>query len=609
MQAWNKRNEERTLRRSDKLLLNKFSQYLIPTMITYAALSLNEFVDSMLVSNLLGSEAMAIVNIGVPVVLVMSAAYALLGQGGATLYAIAAGRRDRESAGKSLTAALIMALITGFAIMIPGLIFLDPLAGLLCKEEALRGAFDTYLRVLLLSAPLEVVILTLASFLPSAGYPGLSTAVNVVANVVNITMDIVYIKVFGMGVDGAAWATLAGYLVATLVVLLGAMSGRVKLYISKDIKASMATVPEIIALGRPDAMNQIGLSIQFAVCNRLAMAAAGANGIVAFSLCMQSGSVMSIFIGAVIGASVPLMAVLHGQSDYKGEADILRTSMMGQFFVSLAGTVILFAFAHQAAALYNITEPSQLSMAVHAFRIYVLMFVPRYALVVYYRYLKVIGLTRYSTILASLDSFAAVIPVAWIMVKTSGINGLWWAFPVTATALLLITLLCNIRIAAGSDGRLKGPLLIEVEKEGDPETVMDVTIEKGSMDISLISEKVQEICEEKGLSKVDAMRVAMAVEEIAVYTANKKSQSSYADVLVRLYKGNVEIDFRTLGEVFDPNADDVSDIAENVQILRSIVSDISNEYILGMNSTRITIKGKSEDGKTGDENAGDEKEK
>ena len=126
---------------------------------------------------------------------------------------------------------------------------------------------------------------------------------------------------------------------------------------------------------------------------------------------------------------------------------------------------------------------------------------------------------------------------------------------------------------------------------------MDVTIEKGSMDISLISEKVQDICEEKGLSKVDAMRVAMAVEEIAVYTANKKSQSSYADVLVRIYRGNVEIDFRTLGEVFDPNEDDVSDIAENVQILRSIVSDISNEYILGMNSTRITIKGKSEDGK------------
>ena len=65
--------------RSNRLLFRRFSQYLVPTMITYAALSLNEFVDSMLVSNLLGSDAMAIVNLGMPVMLVMSAAYSLLG--------------------------------------------------------------------------------------------------------------------------------------------------------------------------------------------------------------------------------------------------------------------------------------------------------------------------------------------------------------------------------------------------------------------------------------------------------------------------------------------------------------------------------------------------
>ena len=74
MHANEDKRDEGKLLRSDKLLLRKFSQYLVPTMITYAALSLNEFVDSMLVSNLLGSEAMAIVNIGVPVVLLMAAA-------------------------------------------------------------------------------------------------------------------------------------------------------------------------------------------------------------------------------------------------------------------------------------------------------------------------------------------------------------------------------------------------------------------------------------------------------------------------------------------------------------------------------------------------------
>ncbi|MBR2706097.1 MAG: hypothetical protein IKE74_02510 [Mogibacterium sp.] len=596
MHANEDKRDEGKLLRSDKLLLRKFSQYLVPTMITYAALSLNEFVDSMLVSNLLGSEAMAIVNIGVPVVLLMAAAYALLGQGGATLYAIAAGRRDQRTAGESLTASMMLSLVIGFIIMIPGIMLLDPVAGILCKEEALRGSFDVYLRVLLLLAPLEVMILTLATFLPAAGYPGLSTAVNVVANIVNIMMDVVYIKVFHLGVEGAAWATLTGYIAAGLLVAAGAMSGRVKLYISRDIKSSMGCVREIFDLGKPDAMNQIGLSMQFAVCNRLAMAAGGANGIVALSFCMQSSSVMSVFVGAVIGASVPLMAVLHGQSDYRGEAGILKTAMISQFVVSLAGTVLMFVFAPQAAALYNIKEAARLAMSVHAFRIYVLMFVPRYALVVYYRYLKVIGLTGYSTVLSALDSFAAVIPVAWIMVKMTGIDGLWWSFPLTAVLLIILTLVCNGMYAARSGGRLRGPLLIEYEKEGDPETVMDATITRDSTDISLISEKVQEICEERGLDKIDAMRVAMAVEEIAVYTANRQTESSYADVLVRIYRGNVEIDFRSMGEVFDPNADYEGDIAENVQILRSIVSDISNEYILGMNSTRITIKGKNEDG-------------
>ena len=94
--------QEKTLVRSNQVLFKKFSQYLIPTMITYAALSLNEFVDSMLVSNMLGPDAMAIVGLGAPIMLIMAAIYSLLGSGGSTVYAIAIGKRDHDSAGKRL---------------------------------------------------------------------------------------------------------------------------------------------------------------------------------------------------------------------------------------------------------------------------------------------------------------------------------------------------------------------------------------------------------------------------------------------------------------------------------------------------------------------------
>lgn len=64
--------EKTIFNRSYRNLSQKFLQYLFPTMMTTVALSLNEFVDSMLVANLLGSRAMAVVSLGFPVMLLMA---------------------------------------------------------------------------------------------------------------------------------------------------------------------------------------------------------------------------------------------------------------------------------------------------------------------------------------------------------------------------------------------------------------------------------------------------------------------------------------------------------------------------------------------------------
>lgn len=583
--------KERTMVRSNHLLYKKYTQYFIPTMITYAALSLNEFVDSMLVSNLLNTDAMAIVNLGMPLMLVVSATYMLLGSGGSTIYAIAMGSRDRETAGNSLTASTVAGLVAGLVICLFGAIFVSQLADVMCSVPELRAEFKKYLRILLISAPFEVAILTFVSFLPAAGYPDLSTAINVVANVINIIMDYVYIRHFHMGVSGAAWATLTGYICATLIVAATMLTGRTKFYISRSIPHSFREISEILRFGSPDAMNQIGLCIQIAVCNHLAMAAAGTDGVVAYSLCSQGSSVMSIFVAAIIGACVPILSILHGQRDYQGEASMLKTAMVSQFFVALAGTILFRVFAGQAATLYNITDPNEYALSVNAFKIFALVYIPRYAVLVYYNYPKILGKTIYSTILSALDSFVLLVPIAYIMVILKGINGLWWAYPLSAVILVIITLICNEVYRIKSKGRLRGPLLFEYDESAKP--LLDVTITKDPEDISGISMKLQQACEENGLDKRKSMHAALAVEELALYASSNKKQSSHIDILVRLSQGNVEIDFRSLGEVFNPLEDSATDIQENVRLLRSIASKIDNEYMLGMNCTRITLKANS----------------
>lgn len=81
----------------------------------------------------------------------------------------------------------------------------------------------------------------------------------------------------------------------------------------------------------------------------------------------------------------------------------------------------------------------------------------------------------------------------------------------------------------------------------------------------------------------------LALEEMAVYAANNRKQDSYLDVLVRAYKGNIEIDFRSIGEALDPMQDAEGDISSNVQLLRGIATSIQTEYTMGMNVTRIVV--------------------
>ena len=173
-----------------------------------------------------------------------------------------------------------------------------------------------------------------------------------------------------------------------------------------------------------------------------------------------------------------------------------------------------------------------------------------------------------------------------------GMDGIWFAFPLTATLILIFIIIRNLSLAKKSGGRLKGVLLLEHDEAAEP--VLDVTITKDTSSISGISETLQDVCEASGIDSHEAMKAALAVEEMAVYASNKKDQNTYMDILVRIYKGDMEIDFRSLGPYFDPFKETGEDIIENIRMLRGIATKIENEYVLGMNSTRITIEGRQQ---------------
>ena len=579
--------------RTDRLLKKEFLHYFFPAMLTAAAFSLSEFVDAMIVANILDSRAMAIVQLGSPVMMVAGGIYILLGCGGSTLYAISLGQRDRDRAGRILSAATAASIVVGVLITALGLVFFDQVSRLICTEAELIDDFSSYLRVLLISMPFLIAVLTLVSFLPPAGSPGMATAVNVIANVVNIGMDVVYIKVFGMGAEGAAWATVTGYAVGALALLGAILMKKVKLRFGLPRLKDAPLLWETVVTGAPFSVSQIGYAIKFAVSGRLAQRWGGTAGMESFSLCIQVLSIVgSILMTAILEASVPIMAFLHGQRDHQGERLVYRNAFLMELLTGIVGAAVFFIFAKQTAALYNITDPGAVGLAVRSLRIFVPYIVARGVFVTLQKQAQVLGKKVYPLFMSLFDGVLCILPLCFLFTELMGIDGLFLAYSVTGALSLLICLVWNRILVKRSSGRLYGLLLYEKETESD--VVMDATVTNSAEDISKISAELQKRCLELGMDGKKALRAALLVEEMGIFIMNRMQKKAYMDVLLRSYEDRIEIDFRTIGGEEDPNGKDEANtdmnVDENVRILRGIASEIKYDYVMGMNCTEIVLK-------------------
>ncbi|MCR4779607.1 MAG: polysaccharide biosynthesis C-terminal domain-containing protein, partial [Ruminiclostridium sp.] len=578
--------EDDKANRSDAILKRKFYQYLLPAMLTIAAFSLSEFVDSMIVANLLGSGAMAVVQLGSPVMLICAALYVLIGNGGSTLYSIYRGRRDDDSAGGMFGLSVLCSAAAGTVLAAAGLVFFKPIFSLLCTNEELKEEFGGYLFVLLFSIPFLVTIMSLVSFLAPGGAPGLATAVNIAANVVNIVMDAVYIGVFGMGVVGAAWATLTGYLVGGAVLIYAFASKKADIRVRRPRRADRRLLREMIKTGSPFSASQLGFALKFTLCNSLAQLYGAKPGIVALSLCMQSLSIVSVFLGAVVEASSPLVGMLYGENDRRGVKLLMRRAMLLQF--ALSGACVLFFELAPAvfAGMYGITDPAELMPAVRALRIFSLMYLIRGAYMVFMKYLQIIGKRVYSLVIGLADGFMLTVPISLLLCPLAGIDGLWWSFPLTSLTVTAVCIPLNLFIAKRSGGRFRGVFL---EREPDGELVLDITTGYSDREITDASENVRKVCGERGAGERASMLAALLVEETALYLRGHGSANGCTDIMVRVREDSIVLDIRSIGELSDPNISNEADISENIAVLRGMAKSIENNYIMGMNSIRVEL--------------------
>lgn len=437
------------MKRNGKLVSKKYLEFFIPTVLTAMATNLASIVDAGIVGNLMDSTALSVINILLPVVQIYAALGVLFGIAVSVIIASSRGRdgTDMATGNRAYTVVCVSTAAVSAVMIALQLVFIDGITALLTPVAELRPLLKQYYIPLILGTPITLLMSSLVHIIRTDNRPQFATGIIIVSNVVNLILDIVFIKFLGLGLTGAALATVIGSVVGLGMVVSHFASKRCSVHwdssVFKRSGGFFRCFTDVIANGASGAIGMVLTTAKLLFLNLLIQNYGGKASIVAFSAVSIFQILEGAFVSGGCQSMVPVVSLLYGEGDYGGVKMAFRKAMRILCVSCLVIMAVMEAFPELAAAIYGITD-AELTLAVKAIRICAPMLLGD-ALTYLFIYLYMCTDNKtLSSAASAVNGIALIIPTGLILAKLFGINGVWMALPTAqyiALALLLIAAL------------------------------------------------------------------------------------------------------------------------------------------------------------------------
>lgn len=190
----------------------------IPTVISMLITALYNFGDTYFITMLKNDSITAAVNVVFPLMTIIQAIGFMIGMGAGSIIARLLGKHLVNEANKVASSALFCAILLGAIIMILGLIFLDPLMGVIRASDTVKPYAKEYAFYIILAAPVEMASYVLNNALRAEGKAKLSTIGLVIGVCLNLLLDPLFIFTFHLGIKGASIATVISMFVGVIIM-------------------------------------------------------------------------------------------------------------------------------------------------------------------------------------------------------------------------------------------------------------------------------------------------------------------------------------------------------------------------------------------------------
>ncbi len=421
------KKEKQAIRLSEHFGYAKLLRFCFPTMVMMAFTSIYGVVDGLFVSNFVGKNAFAAINIIIPALMICGAVGTMFGTGGTALISKTLGEGNKERANEYFSMILEMTAILGIVITFAGFLLMPQMVSVLGASGELYEQALLYGRIgigFILAMQFQYMFQALVN---AAEKPKLGLLFTLAAGFANMILDAVFVAGFGWGVAGAAIATGISECIGGVLPLIYFIGPNKSLLRFQPVKIKLKPVVRAAYNGISELMTNISASVVSMVYNLQLMAYAGADGVAAYGVIMYVQFVfISLMFGYTLGVA-PIIGYHYGAGHHKELNSLLRKSMKLEY----SGGILLFFIAQLCAypisALFVGYDADLLTMTVHAFHIFLMAFLLAGGNVFASAFFTALSNGTVSAIISFVRSLVFELLSVLILPLIFGVDGIWCA--------------------------------------------------------------------------------------------------------------------------------------------------------------------------------------
>lgn len=423
-------------------------RFTLPMMLGSLMQQCYNIADTMIVGRCIGSDALAAVGSSYSLMVFLTSVLLGLAMGSGTVFSQQFGAGNMRGLRRSIYVSLVLIGFVTAALTVAAFVFIDPILKLLQVPAGIYVMQRLYLLVIFAGIPFTFLYNFYAALLRAVGDSVTPLWFLGVSVVLNIGLDLFFILGTGMGVDGAALATVMAQAVSAIGLMIYVLHRRPELRVCReDMRLDRISVREIASFSSLTCIQQSvmnfgilmvqGLVNSFGTAVMAAFAAAVKIDSFAYMPVQEFGNAFSTFVAQNYGA---------------GKRERIRRGVRSAFVTavlfSLAVSVAVFVLARPLMLIFVRGEETEIiSIGVQYLRVEGVFYFGIGILFLLYGYFRAIRKPGMSVVLTVL-SLGTRVALAYILaaVPAVGVVGIWWSIPIGWAVADAVGIICYFRI-------------------------------------------------------------------------------------------------------------------------------------------------------------------